>query len=261
VQNPSQATRRLPSLLCRSAASLVLGGLTTVGACWSLARWLPMQGAPGIVALDGDHLRPWLLRLTRRGADRIIWFEKGRIYNRPGIGPPGGSSAAVACWSFAISTRRDPAIVTGAIDPPPDLRDMMARTPPTVWGVIDDRRGWPLPAMRSVAFGMTDPRAQHIYESRNAVLFQPPSNATSRSLADLRPLPLEPLWPGFLANSALAAGLWWIVLAAAGRMSAALRARFRIPAGRCPGCGYDLRATGGPAAGCPECGWNRAAAS
>jgi hypothetical protein len=62
-------------------------------------------------------------------------------------------------------------------------------------------------------------------------------------------LPLWPVWPGFLINSIfLAIVIWFASLFSPLGMVRRLR-------GRCPQCGYDLRAAG--AAGCSECGWAR----
>src|SRR5438045_4815895 len=84
---------------------LALGLLTTIAVVIALSDLIPIHKAPPRVAIDGDHLQPWLIQLSYPGARRTIWFEKGRIYSKQGVGPPGGSSAAVSCWSFATSTR------------------------------------------------------------------------------------------------------------------------------------------------------------
>src|ERR1043165_1146657 len=149
----------------RLIASLILGVLTTLGAAWGLALWLPIHDGRGTGALDGDHLQPWLLELHRPGASRTIYFEKGRIWSKLGIGPPGGSSSAVACWSFATATRSNPRFVRGEVVIPESLKAEMARTyqprvnsavVPTAWGVAEDSRGWPLPAFSCTFIGTTD---------------------------------------------------------------------------------------------------------
>lgn len=64
-------------------------------------------------------------------------------------------------------------------------------------------------------------------------------------------LPLQPLWPGFLVNSAFyGAGLFALWTGAVEGRGALRRRR-----GECPRCRYDL--SGGAAAGCPECGCGR----
>src|SRR5690606_40803439 len=66
---------------------------------------------------------------------------------------------------------------------------------------------------------------------------------------DPRALPLTPIWPGFLADTALLTLLWLALLVGPGAVRRAIRRRTRL----CSACGYDLRPT--PAApACPECG-------
>src|SRR5262245_9892752 len=105
---PNRA-KRLWRELPRLALCGALGLVTTGAVVAALAVYVPIEKAPARVALDGDHLQPWLIELERVGAHRTIWFEKGRIYTHREFGPRdgSGSSAAVSCWSFAISTRND----------------------------------------------------------------------------------------------------------------------------------------------------------
>ena len=175
------------------AAGLLLGAATTVGVAWGLAWWAPVAAADGRVALDGDHLKPWLLHLKRVGSERLIWFEKGRVYSKPGAGPAGRSSAAVSCWSFATQTRRSPGIVKGTIEIPEDIAAEITRTPATIWGIADDRRGWPLPAMRAVIVGTMERTSPDVYVSKNAVMEHVVSTQGAGNLAEVTALPLEPL--------------------------------------------------------------------
>ena len=59
-------------------------------------------------------------------------------------------------------------------------------------------------------------------------------------------LPLEPLWPGFAANTAFYGGLVWLV----GFGPFVLRRTLRRRRGCCVRCGYDLAGL----SRCPECG-------
>jgi hypothetical protein len=63
-----------------------------------------------------------------------------------------------------------------------------------------------------------------------------------------RVLPLRPIAAGTLVNTAFYGALWALLLAG----PVALRRRSRRRRGRCPACGYDLRA--GAHERCPECG-------
>jgi hypothetical protein len=63
-----------------------------------------------------------------------------------------------------------------------------------------------------------------------------------------RPLPLHPLWPGFVVDAALYGGIAYVLAFAPG----AARRAWRRRRGCCHSCGYDLRSS--PKGPCPECG-------
>jgi len=78
------------------------------------------------------------------------------------------------------------------------------------------------------------------------------------------PLPLRPIFPGFLVNTLFYASIWFGIFFGV----ATLRRFIRKKRGRCVKCSYDLRgaplpspsgrgAGGEGLKGCPECGWNR----
>jgi hypothetical protein len=81
--------------------------------------------------------------------------------------------------------------------------------------------------------------------SKTVLIGEPPEVATDRSL---RRLPLDPVWPGFLINTAFYAMVLWALCAT----PPAIRRGLRRRRGACMRCGYDLR--GGERASCPECG-------
>jgi hypothetical protein len=245
-----------PRLAIRVLLSLILGMATTLVVATALAAWAPIDLAGGTVALDGDHLQPWLLRLSRVGADRTIWFEKGRIWSKRGVGPPGGSSSAVSCWSFATATRRNPLFVRGPVETTAELRGHMERTPPTCWGVALDRRGWPIRALECAVVAPTSPSAPAIYLVNGGALDRRQIQG-SQSLATVRVFPWRPVWTGLLADGAIFAVPWFLLLILAAFLSAGGRAALRLRRGHCPECGYDL--CGDVAGGCPECGWRRSA--
>jgi hypothetical protein len=231
---------------------LLLGGITTLCVAWGSAAWRPIRAASAVIGSDGDHLRPWLIRLEEPGAVRTIWFEKGRVYNRAGVAPAGASSAAVACWSHAVATRNDPRTTKGTLAVPAELELAVApfHTGGTAWGAALDVRGWPLPALRARIVGVLDPQATEVYLVEDGIeLAMDTSVGTSNSLADVRQLPLAPVWTGLVVNTAVFAALWWVVLLIPGGLVRIARGR----RGACPSCGYDLR--GSLDRRCPECGW------
>jgi hypothetical protein len=247
-------------LVRRIVLAGILGLLTCVGVAMGVAARVPIERAGGVVALDGDHLQPWLLHLKHWSGERLIWFEKGRVYSKPGVGPPGASSAAVSCWSFATRTRQDARIVKGQIDLPGAMKAAIEE-PGLVWGIAEERRGFPLPAVRCRIEGtMKTPAQRHGNGSVYDVVGGAPVNfdaLTSQtvSLATARVLPLRPLWTGLLANTAVYGAAWFGVIVALGSMSSASKRAARVRRGKCPKCAYDLR--GEMSGGCPECGWNR----
>ncbi len=61
-----------------------------------------------------------------------------------------------------------------------------------------------------------------------------------------RPLPLKPIWPGFLINTLFYAALLWALIAG----PFALRRFLRVRRGLCPKCAYPM----GESSVCSECG-------
>jgi hypothetical protein len=64
-----------------------------------------------------------------------------------------------------------------------------------------------------------------------------------------RVIPLRPVWPGLLGNTATFTAAWLLAFLIPPLIRRALRKR----RGSCPHCAYDLRATP-PGSPCPECG-------
>jgi len=64
-------------------------------------------------------------------------------------------------------------------------------------------------------------------------------------------LPLRPMWPEFLFAIVLYGAALWLLA----RMPVMWWRLHRVNSGRCPRCGYDLRACS--SWGCPECGWGK----
>lgn len=67
------------------------------------------------------------------------------------------------------------------------------------------------------------------------------------------PMPLKPLWLGFVINSVLAASMFAVVLWTFGPIRKRFVQDVRIHRGLCGGCGYEI----GDLVVCPECGAGR----
>lgn len=88
------------------------------------------------------------------------------------------------------------------------------------------------------------PKPKPPYDVRRGVLLRDAAWPPKRLM-----LPLEPMWPGLVANTAIFAAAWSLVLLGPGVARRLVRAR----RGRCVGCGYP-RVGLPPGSACPECG-------
>ncbi|HYD01782.1 MAG TPA: hypothetical protein VEB22_11200 [Phycisphaerales bacterium] len=206
------------------------------------------------VAVWGDHLKPWHIRLTTPWATRLLWFEKGRVYNAA-RGNPLASSAAVSSWSFATGCwQAVGSAITGPLPDPPALSETNRQN--RTWATAIEERGWPLRAFTcriSAPMGGGAGPGAGVYtvDGGHWLDGRDPSKAAS-AIQELRVLPTTPLWPGLIANTAIFGAAFYLLAGVPGALL-----RMRRVAGCCPRCRYDLRPIGGEKAGCPECGWNR----
>jgi hypothetical protein len=125
--------------------------------------------------------------------------------------------------------------------------------------VLIDARGWPLLALKSerdlgarapVLTQGSGPVYTGFVPQRGLVAVSTPSTSFGPT-----PLPLRPIWPGLLGNTAFYALLWaalWYAVAVPRRF---VREVARVRSGQCVRCGYDLGYDF--QSGCPECGWRR----
>lgn len=250
------------------ASVVLLGAVTTLGVAWASA-FIPVDVRSGRVPTwlvwgtlgsDGDHRDPWRITIRTPASARSVYFEKGRIYFVDGAGPPGARSESVNCWSYAINVvRADPArFAPGEVRFSEGGEAMIAQTPWTVWGLAEDRRGFPFPAVECRVVGTLDKQAPAVYRVEGGIPLPRAASAGSsgESLETYRVLPYRPLWAGFAGNTLIYAVLWAGVLKAAGWLVGTLTGARAAAQGRCRGCGYDLRGVA-PGGRCPECGRER----
>ena len=214
-----------------------LGVITTVGGAWYLGSkpWNQGSGHYQLIRM-GDQV--WDLSLAGRNwSSREAYAEF--VYSLP-------DQAAIRAWDDEY--RR-----FGPGKPVPEwmLPGLRARARHTKQCVTCVARGWPYLALAYEAVGDA-PYWSYVknWEIRAGFrLFKPKTLMAGVPTA----FPLRPLWPGFLANSALGAGAWLILLYAA---TGVMRGRgwLRLRRGLCPKCAYQTSDRAGRR--CPECGWS-----
>ncbi len=126
--------------------------------------------------------------------------------------------------------------------------------PPSVWIVSGVVAGWPIAMLRGELWGPKE--VMHPSTDTNSRSPRPDWacvwKCSFETLGFIQPraiiLPLRPLWPGLVVNSAFYGLLLWLL----SLVPSIIRRGLRRRRGRCVKCGYDLR--GNPAGGCPECG-------
>ncbi len=229
-----EALTRARAILVRLLTVMTLGLATTVAVAWSLAAWLPHT-----------HLR-WRKNLVGDPAHFITIFE----FSRPGMVRRdwrAGYVAGTALWSdlYPMSTLKLGSKTVVHDRSWGDLPADLAHPSRTSTGA-EDARGWPLlclwcsinePVIESGVLGSP---------SRDGIVLSRPSSSTS--VANVRILPLRPIWRGLAADAGVYACAWVLVIPTFHIVRAAVRRR----RGQCPQCGYDLARHRG--AVCPECG-------
>jgi hypothetical protein len=208
---------------------LVLGAVVNVGVAWGASLWIHPSRASLADAWDVTPGNPyWLFAFSRFGTcDRIVRYA---IFDDPSESPRKFLSQSWPSWSAVRISSTTKEV----------LRDVAH---------YEYAFGWPRRAMiYEVTVGPTLP-----FISASTVSFQ--SGLPHRGLGQVgKPIepqlafPLRPIWPGFLANTALYAAALCLLSLVPTTMKRAIRRHH----GRCIACGYDLR--GAAHEYCPECG-------
>lgn len=229
--------------------SLALGISTTVVIAWSLALWLSVPMYPRTTL--GAFLcweRPWHMGEVRRPGVIDCWWGDEQPEN-PGQSPREIVEREARDTGALVATRPGSSLRTTRPDWGTFAQAAAPTGAPHLLG-CDTAYGWPLPCLWFQVIGSYND-ASHVARaetSHGAILLSTPDSLDVRG-HDYRAVPFFPLWPGLLVDTCSFASAWWLLLFA----PAAARHGFRRRRGRCPRCGYDLRAIR-PADPCPECG-------
>lgn len=214
----------LRSLTLRSFLCVALGLATTVAIAWACAAFVafsddrPWESA----TLRQDGAMEWKLVQEAFGRTRIAYI----------IGPPVPAGDALHV----------------------PLMDAFSILRPDDAGSIDEV-GWPFAALscRSprISIASATLAAQVTISGRDLEGGFPLPDRVRAGAREWRALPYQPIWIGLILDVLVFGIAWMAILRGSGPVRSWIR-RFR---GRCPTCGYDVRAQF--EAGCPECGWNR----
>jgi len=227
----------MPRTFLRWAAAGILGLLTTVALAWGLAAFAGSGSRPSCqsVFMRTDYYVPFG-RQDAWGRTQLYWRA---------LAETGGSRwgtvdrlCTLPAWSRARSL---PGPYSPAIEFP-----KLAQT-------FEVASGWPMRAMRAEFrdYPQGTPWAGgNPYITVRGIPLPSRVNRTpkSRSYAPAA-LPYEPIWPGFLGNTAFYSAYWLALLVGVPAARRILRAK----RGCCLGCGYDAAGLA-PGAVCPECG-------
>jgi hypothetical protein len=230
------------------ALPLVLGVLTTVGVAWCIAAWLPQENWHEFsTCISADSTTYCFLSEFRAaGAVRRTWHcEKPGAFSMysPSMDIPGPST-----WLLSELETPFPGLRWGRME-------HVFTHPLSLPQGMEHATGWPaLAGWYSMRFVYTSGAFNAEFEGAIEFPATPPSRPFGVAQGGaIRALPLRPIWPGLLINTAFYAILWLLPL---GGLRAARRA-WRRHRGRCPACAYhlvgltpapDSRVT------CPECG-------
>jgi len=244
---------------------LVLGAIATVVTSWAihaLQFWRMHQGSRLAYGWRVMEASEWPLVMTIPVTSVDAWDgyrvqPDGDDWTRAGVQKYGSPVGRLhAGWRICI---QDFSVFVNRTQKPHRSQELLM--------VVD--AGWPIPSLRcgtycgrffSHGWQIDDTRTSGISIHGGLQVLQwrrsQPSMFGKRT-GNYDPLnrfalPLLPLWPGFLVNTAFYA----ILLFALARIPRMVRRVMRRRRGRCISCGYDRGGLETTAA-CPECGRNR----
>jgi len=234
--------------LVRIVLCFVLGAITTVAVAWGCAFYVKQSAYFGPDASMTAWFRAGTYHIARTAARpgwRGVVLEEKDAATREEFedwtSDLTGSESAdfdpslpLPNWSTASAVRGSESLYVGG-------------------PIFDDAYGWPCLAMRArvVVRGMWTPLESIVVE--HAIQLDGIDSGTIHIRRRL--LPLKPIAVGFLSNTLLFGGAWFVLFWVGASYTHVVRMWLRERRGRCIRCGYDLR--GNLDLGCPECGWGR----
>lgn len=227
--------------LKRAVIAIVVSPLFVIAVTWMTALSNDSNAMPMVNSGDrrangqaaGKHLA--MTRQDRWGATRLVFFLSTNVTREPDQLPSPPIDGALPGW--ARSTRSEVA----------------SREWRHFEWFTAEALGWPARALGSTfASKVTESLTTVVTIEHGIQIDKTPAGFDVGVANDLRLLPTQVIWSGFLLNWIFYAFVLFGLMALPG----AVKRTHRLRRGRCPDCGYDLR--GAFNAGCPECGWRRA---
>jgi len=197
---------------------LFLGAVANVGVAWGCAAWSPLTHTISFTHVSNYYQEYWPIHLPAGYPSNNADVQDA---DGKGLGVLNGNIVA-----YTDNVSEQVLVYSAAGWPTLSLRGCFWTTIPSLWWdghFAPDRQDWAILLFSNQPVPHGDIRQQ-------------------------RMLPLRPIWPGFLANTAFYAIALWLLTLGPVRLRRCLR-RHR---GRCVACGYDLRGTAHER--CPECG-------
>lgn len=255
----ANARHRVPRWVWFVVTCVALGAMTSVGVAWGLAWKHP--------ALAPHGNKDFACGRAEGSADVIAWtVETWYVvgYSRTRLGTT--DMDAQETWaSYMTKLGEDPDEKFRRMTADAACQRAIKRHAPLIsktdrFGIdfATHRYGWPFACFGcEEAFSRSDALALKAFRdgrfpSHTPVVIDPVFNLRacySAFKVDKALLPLLPLWPGLLANTAIYGGAWAVLIGGPILLRRWLRAR----RGGCPQCGYSREGLKVNAP-CPECG-------
>lgn len=220
---------------------LVVGAATTVGSIVFLATRPPLGGT---VRSFNSCSASWAV--TGGMAIFMLLADKGPAYQGYLIGPPLQSAHGeflTRDWRIPIGEFLPPEATAAAYD-------KWSRMSPGARLV--EFYGWPQPAAYSISdLSSLSNGTREVFSTTGRQLAGFAHARLSEKAQIDAVIPLQPLWPGLLMNTAVFLGTYALLLA--GALAPGTVRRLRRRRGLCPSCGYSREGLAGDSA-CPECG-------